>query len=222
MSDATAPIDKPPSDTAVGDQPDEEVSTARRAFRTAAALSLGLLLLGVTVGAVLDPGSLRNLLRFDGIDLAIGVAAAFPLLLVLYLSADFNLLVLRTIGPAVASLSLPAAILAAIVFAVLEELFFRGVLQSGVEAFGFAPMTALILANVAFAAGFAASRQGFIGAFLVGCYLSAILLSGSTPSLLRPILAHALFNLALVVAIRSSGARLAAPPPDETAVAATA
>ena len=144
---------------------------------------------------LLWPGALAGLLVPSTGDLLLGGLAGLPLLLVAYVSLDLNTLVMRTLSPWVAAMPLWRAATIAVAAAILEELLFRGLLPAWGVRLGFSPMTALVVANVLFAAGYAATRQYGIVAFFIGCYFSALSLSGSTPNLSRAIVAHLVFNL---------------------------
>ena len=198
-------------------EPDE-----RLAFLNLAGKSYLILLIALLAAVLLLGVRPWQSLSLDPTDALIGLLAAIPLLLIVYVSADLNTLVAETLGPRLAACRLGDLVLLAIVGGVLEELLIRGVLQPGLVRLGLLPLTAIVAANLIFACGYAWNGPYFSAAFLAGCYLSALLSTGPTDNLLRPIVTHTTFVLVVSVLLASAARRRqAAVRPYDAAAPAT-
>ena len=184
-------------DEAVGESLKTAVDSSASVVRTSC-IALAVLAGLTVVGAVVFRTNPFATLRLAGGDALLGLAAALPMVFVIYVSQDLNALLIRTLGPALSSIGWAARIALALAFAVFEELLFRGVVQSVMVDWLGAGSMAIATTAALFAAGYAVTRGFFVAAFFAGCYLSALAFSGTETNLLRPIVAHATFDVLLV------------------------
>jgi membrane protease YdiL (CAAX protease family) len=97
---------------------------------------------------------------------------------------------------------------------VVEEAFFRGFVQAGVEAWlssmglsAGSPWLALVLASIVFGLCHAINRTYFLFATLMGLYLGAAWILATPRNLLVPIVVHALYDLVAIIYLVRAGRR---------------
>ena len=139
-------------------------------------------------------------LSFTPAELGLSLLGVLPMFMMFYASGSLNDLVVRMFGRSLDSLTVLDIALVALLVGVGEELLFRGVLERllGRES----AMVGLVLANLAFAACHAVNRTYFVTTFFVGCYLSALMSAGDRDNLLRPIIAHTVYDFVAFLMIR--------------------
>ena len=179
---------------------DEDAAATRAKFLNTVGLVQGgvfLLAVGLALAFGVRPWETVSL---GGIELVLCVLGVAPMFLAFYASGALNDLVVRMFGRPLSTLSVLDLALVAALVGVGEELLFRGVLQSVLGRTN--PMWGLVAANLLFAACHAVSRAYFVTAFFVGCYLSALMTAGDGNNLLRPIVAHAVYDFVAFLVIR--------------------
>ncbi len=154
--------------------------------------------------------------RWDGADLGWGVAASVPMLLVFAAAERWPVGPLRSVRklfdevlrPFFGRCSVAELAAVALLAGVGEELFFRGLLQAGLQ-YWLGWWLALLLASVVFGLFHALNAAYVVLAAVLGLYLGALWLW--TGNLLAPIVAHALYDfVALVYLMRRTPASGAA------------
>ena len=153
-------------------------------------IAIGLVGVACVIGAFQRPTPWGTV-SVAPFEVILGMLGAFPLFLVVYSSGHFNDVVLQRVVPHLKRMSTGSLVGLAVLLALGEELFFRGLIPS--LASGLDPMWALVLANAIYGACYAVNKGGAITMFLFGCYLSALMSSGDTTNIVRPIIAHAVF-----------------------------
>ncbi|MFV0446078.1 MAG: lysostaphin resistance A-like protein [Planctomycetaceae bacterium] len=182
--------------------------TSRRGFLNLAAVFEGATLgIGVLLGWW--SGTLTSsALRFPWADVGWGVLAVVPMLSLLVVARDLRRQVREMMGAALAQCTWYDLIALALLAGLGEEVLFRGVLEPWIGRWD--PWFGLLLANILFGLAHAVSPNYFLFAALIGVYFSLLNRgwpgwggSLGQPNLLRPILAHALYDLiAFVVIVR--------------------
>ncbi|TWT90759.1 CAAX amino terminal protease self- immunity [Pseudobythopirellula maris] len=187
----------------------DEAESNRAAMRLAIYVEGGLLAIAL-VAAWLFATPLRALLTPPSgtpIALAIGVAAALPLLLFLAASlrtgwrpiVRVRRRVKRFVRALFGGASIPQVAGLSILAGVCEEVAFRGVLQPMLAAWTH-PYIGLLLASLAFGLGHAVSRAYFWLATAAGLYFG--LLTLLTGEIVSAIAAHAIYDFVALLALR--------------------
>lgn len=174
----------------------EASPTPAHAFPVLAALAAV-----AVVGMVLLPNFVSRWFEPDPGAWVIGLVAGVPMLLAFYLSGELNDLIATTTAVLTGRLPVAVFMLLAALFAVVEEIVFRGIVTDGLQRLGLSPIGSIVLAAAIAAAGYAVNRAAFVLAFLVSLYLAALTVGGESTNLVRPIVAHAFFNIVAAVAI---------------------
>lgn len=162
----------------------------------------GLIIASIVIGFFQIP-SPWGTLSLSPADLMLGLLGSLPMFLVTYSSHNLNEFVATRIVPRLALLSKQHLLGIAALLAIGEELFFRGLVPSLLRGLG--PMWALVTANAIYATCYAVNKGAWLTMFLFGCYLSALMSSGDTTNIIRPILAHLILNLVLFSALAKAG-----------------
>lgn len=176
-------------------------------------LEAGLLILALLLGWGFGLPPLGRM-RLDLAGIGWGVGATLPLLALLWWClrtrwspvARLVQVVETRLGPLFADTSLLGLALVAAFAGLGEEVFFRGLLQEGLQQ-QLPPWAAVALAGAIFGLVHWVTPTYAVLAGLVGCYLGALFLL--TGNLLAPILTHALYDL---VALRAL-VRFSSPAP---------
>jgi hypothetical protein len=184
-----------------------DVNTRRGFLNLAAYFEGATLLVGVLLGwasGTFPAGTLR----FTGSDFVWGVAAVVPLLPLLVFAQDLRRQVREMLGEPLSQCRWYDLAALALLAGLSEELLFRGVLEPWIGRWD--PWVGLIAANVLFGLAHAVSAKYLLFAALIGVYFS--LLKHGWPAwggamgeqnLLRPIVAHAVYDLlAFLVIVR--------------------
>lgn len=166
----------------------------------AGVLQGGIVLSALALGAWCDIAPLSSI-RLNVADAALGAAAILPMLLAFWLARPLRKLVVELLGPALALCTWYDLVLLAALAGFGEELLFRGTLQPWVGRLH--PVAGLIGVNVLFGLLHALTPAYAVLATLFGLYLSWLAAGPGEPNLLRPIVAHALYDyLAFVLVVR--------------------
>jgi membrane protease YdiL (CAAX protease family) len=184
-----------------------DFSTRRGFLNVAALFEGGTLLFGLGLGwaaGVLPETPL--LLRWQ--DLLWGLAAVLPMLVGLAFATDIRREVADLLGRSLSACRWYDLAALALLAGLGEELLFRGVLQPWIARWN--PWGALVLVNLLFGAAHALTPLYFVFATTVGLYFSWLFtglpspgLGLDPPNLLRPIVAHAVYDfIAFVLIIR--------------------
>ena len=174
--------------------------TTRSEFLNLVGLVQGtVLLLAILLALVLGVQPWRTI-SFAPMEILLSVLGVLPMFLAFYASGSLNDLVVRMFGRPLSTLSVADMALVAVVVGIGEEVLFRGVLQTALGRES--AMFGLVAANLLFAACHAVNRTYFVTAFLVGCYLSSLMLAGDDDNLLRPIVAHTVYDFVVFLMIR--------------------
>ena len=174
--------------------------TTRSEFLNLVGLVQGtVLLLAILLALVLGVQPWRTI-SFAPMEILLSVLGVLPMFLAFYASGSLNDLVVRMFGRPLSTLSVADMALVAVVVGIGEEVLFRGVLQTALGRES--AMFGLVAANLLFAACHAVNRTYFVTAFLVGCYLSSLMLAGDDDNLLRPIVAHTVYDFVAFLMIR--------------------
>jgi membrane protease YdiL (CAAX protease family) len=182
----------------------------RRSIRTlilAAAFEAGLGVLGA-VAALFAGVEVLALLRLDAGTVAVGLAAAAPMVLLFIVAIDssweplarIRRILTETLVPHLAGIPWWGILVLSVFAGLGEELLFRGFLQSALSGV-LPPAAALVVASVVFGLAHWITRAYAVFATLLGAYLGLLFLL--TESLLAPVLCHAAYDLvALLVYMR--------------------
>ena len=156
-------------------------------------------------------------LVWRGDDAVLGIAASFPMLLVLtacMLSRSTGMQQIRvflrdSIGELLFRCSLLDLFLLSVLAGVCEEVFFRGFLYGWIG--GWNPVLGVMLTNLLFALAHAVTPLYALLTGFLGLYLTALLAIDATPNLLIPIVAHTAYDfVAFFVVLRDYRRHLAA------------
>lgn len=160
----------------------------------------GIVLAALALGALVDIAALSSI-RLDGTDALLGAVAILPMLGAFWLARPLRKLVVEALGPALALCTWYDLVLLAALAGFGEELLFRGTLQPWIGRLH--PAAGLIGVNVLFGLLHALTPAYAMMAALFGLYLSWLAAGPGEPNLLRPIVAHALYDyLAFVLVVR--------------------
>jgi membrane protease YdiL (CAAX protease family) len=199
-----------------------DITTRRGFLNLAAAFEGGTLLLGLLLGWVSETLTSATL-HVNVADFAWGLAAVLPMCSVLTLASDLREQVVEMLGRSLAACRWYDLAALAMLAGVSEELLFRGVLEGWIGRWD--PWAGLVAANVLFGLAHAVTPRYFVFAAAIGVYFSLLMrgwpeLGGAlaTPNLLRPIVAHAVYDfiafLLVVRDYRQSTLPTAAPQDD--------
>ncbi|MEZ6066659.1 MAG: CPBP family intramembrane glutamic endopeptidase [Planctomycetaceae bacterium] len=174
-------------------------SQSRREFLNVAALFEGGLLLVAIVVAELGGFDYGPLLYLTVSDLLWGLLAVLPMLGGFYLASSVKDEVTELLGASLAACRWHDLAALGLLAGLGEELLFRGVLQWSLGGWG--AWAAVITVNLAFGLAHAMSWLYFVFAFIVGIYFSwlftglpGVAIGPDSPSLIRPIIAHAVYD----------------------------
>lgn len=182
---------------------------------TAVVIEGGMGIVAVLVGWPFGLQILQQV-HFVGRDILIGIAAALPMLAVMWILLKVPLASLKQLRQVLGELVVPmfqgASLLDLAVVSVAagvgEELLFRGLVQGGLTELG-GPVSGLLLGSLLFGLAHPITRMYVLVAGLFGLCLGGLWMW--TGNLLAPILTHALYDfLALVYLLRTSNAESAA------------
>lgn len=164
----------------------------RHDFLTYTAVFL-LVLLGITMGlAAWGDVTPWQTIRFDFGDIGIGIMAALLMMAAFGLVSPVRDQAEEILGPSLAACRWYDLIPVAILVGFIEELLFRGVLEPW--AARLSPWGAFIGVNVVFGLLHAVSWPYAIVAGLLGAILSLLARGPGEYNLLRPIVAHAVYD----------------------------
>lgn len=174
--------------------------TTKQFLTGAAIFEGGLLLLAIVLGWLVNVDPLEKL-NFTRRDLLLGLIATLPMLVFLFVClvapteglARIRDFLRQTISPLLSQCRLPDLILLAALAGVCEEIFFRGFLYLAIEPFN--PFLAVLITNLLFGLAHAVTPLYTVLAAFLGLYLTSLLSVDSTPNLLVPIIAHAVYDL---------------------------
>ena len=172
----------------------------RGSFLNTVGLVQGTVFLAAVLLAIVFGVRPWQTIRLDAVEMLLTLLGVLPMFLAFYASGALNDLVVRMFGRPLSTLSVLDVALVSVLVGVGEELLFRGVLQSVLGHNS--AMFGIVAANVLFAACHAVNRTYFVTAFLVGCYLSALMTAGDGDNLLRPIVAHTVYDFVAFLMIR--------------------
>lgn len=180
--------------------PQDTTEITHSQFLTGTALfEGGLLFVAFVLGWLLDVDP-TGMLTWSWQDLFNGVLATVPmiiLLLICFLSRWKGILSIRTflrdvLGPLLSRCRIHDLVLLALLAGVCEEILFRGFLYGWL-----APINgtlAIIVSNTLFGAAHAITPVYGLLAGFMGLYLTALLAVDSSPNLLIPVVAHAVYD----------------------------
>ena len=177
-------------------------SSHSKFFGNAVTLACGFAAFAIVVGFFQSPQPWSGV-SVAPIELMLGILGALPLFLVIYSSGHFNDAVIEHVVPSLAKLSFGQLACLALAMAVGQELLFRGLIPVVLRELD--PMWALVIANCLFGLCYAVNKGGFVTMLLFGCYLSALMTSGDTTNLVRPIIAHCVFLLVMLPTLANFG-----------------
>ena len=192
--------------------------TTRSGFlNLAAAFEGATLFLGLFLGAVTGVFTPKSL-RLEPVDLVWGTLAFLPMVGILFLATDLKRQVRELLGQSLAACRWYDLAALAVLAGVSEELLFRGVLEPWLGRWD--PWFGMVAANVLFGLAHAVSPNYFLFAMLIGIYFSVIArgwpgagLGWDLPNLLRPMVAHAVYDFVAFLLIVRDYRRAADGPP---------
>lgn len=184
-------------------------------FRVACYFEASLALLALLLGwlAEIDPFASLN---FSEADLAIGILATLPLLVLFFAMQQFNYpplrkireLLMETLGARLAFRHWTDLVVLAGIAGFAEEALFRGFLQPWMES-GWGENVGLIGSNVVFALAHAVTPLYAVLAMAMGLYMGLMLDYGGERNLLVPMVIHAVYDfVAFVVILREYRRRI--------------
>jgi len=141
-------------------------------------------------------------IHFHARDLAVGCLAAIGMVVVFSFVSSTRNEAEQAIGPALQECEWYDLAIMAILVGVIEELLFRGVLEPWIGIWH--PGFAFVVVNVFFGFLHAVSRTYFVVATLLGMFLSVLVYWPGDDNLLRPIVAHAVYDYIGFMWIKSS------------------
>lgn len=174
----------------------------REDFLTFSAIFLlGLLLVSMGLAWLGDVDPMLHV-HWSWLDLGIGVVSAFAMTIAFASFTSVRNEAEEALGQSLAMCRwYDLAILATLV-GIIEEILFRGVLEPWAAKID--PLAALIAVNLFFGALHAISRLYFLVATILGMYLSLLAHGFDDFNLLRPIVAHAVYDYIGFIWIRNS------------------
>ena len=174
------------------------IQTRRGFLNLAASFEGATLFVGLLLGWWTQTLTLA-MVRLNWQDLLWGVAAVVPMLSVLALAGDLRRLVRELLGPSLAVCRWYDLAALALLAGLGEELLFRGTLEAWIGRWN--PWAAVIIANLLFGLAHAVTPTYLLVAGLMGAYFSWLHTGwslaapwGHEPNLLRPIIAHAVYD----------------------------
>ncbi len=194
-----------------------DISTRRGFLNFAATFEGAVLLIGLGLGwwtGLLTPRSVH----LNWPDLVWGLLGVVPMLGGIFFATGLRKTVTEMLGASLATCRLGDLAALALLAGLGEEILFRGVLEPWIG--GSHPWLGLLVANVLFGLAHALNWQYFLFALVTGLYMSLLHrgwpgLGGSLeePNLLRPIVAHAVYDfIAFLVLVRDYRQTRALPP----------
>ena len=195
-----------------------DVTTRSGFLNLAAIFEGGTLLVGLVLGWATGTFTPQSL-RLNTHDLLWGVAAFLPMVSILFIAVDLRKQVLEILGESLAACRWYDLVALAVLAGVSEEILFRGVLEPWIGQWD--PWLGMVAANILFALAHAVSPVYFVFALVIGIYFSLLNRSwdgadGSwqEPNLLRPIVAHAVYDfVAFLFIVRDYRRGQAGEPP---------
>ncbi len=151
----------------------------------------GLLLLAMGLATWSGTSPLTTV-HFNLIDLAIGVAAAGLMVVVFSQVTSAQDEAERAMGASLAACHWYDLIMLALLVGIIEEVLFRGVLESWIAQWN--PLYAIIVVNFLFGALHSLSVTYFVVATILGIFLSVLAQGPGEYNLLRPIVAHSVYD----------------------------
>jgi uncharacterized protein len=173
----------------------------------------GLLLITMLLAWLADVQPLRSV-SWSLWDASIGVGAAVLMTAVFSFAVSVREQAEEALGPSLAACTWYDLALLAVLVGIIEELLFRGVLEPWMARWS--PVAAFVIVNVVFGLLHAVSWMYAVVAATLGCLLS-LLAHGAGEwefNLLRPIVAHAVYDYIGFVWIASSYRRSRPSPPE--------
>lgn len=178
-------------------------------FKIACIFEASLALIALLLGWLADVDPFANL-SFSETDLAIGLLATLPLLLLFFAMQQMDYppiqkireLLRDTLGGHLAFRHWTDLLILACIAGVAEETLFRGFLQPWIER-GWGAMAGLLLSNAVFALVHAVTPLYAALAMLMGLYMGYMLDYSDERNLLLPMVIHAAYDfVAFVVILR--------------------
>lgn len=171
----------------------------RRGFLNLSALFEGAMLLVALLLGWWTQTLTPTTVRLNWEDLFWGVAAVVPMMSVLAVASDLRRLVRNMLGPSLAACRWYDLAAVALLAGLGEELLFRGTLEGWISRWN--PWAAVILTSLLFGLAHALTLSYLLIAGLIGAYFSWLHTGWSLPvpwrddpNLLRPIIAHAVYD----------------------------
>ena len=132
------------------------------------------------------------MVKWNWLDLGIGILAAFGMVVVFSQITSARDEAEAAMGASLAACHWYDLIMLALLVGIIEEVLFRGVLEPWVAMWN--PLAAIILVNLLFGALHSLSITYFVVATLLGAILSLLAQGPGEYNLLRPIIAHAVYD----------------------------
>lgn len=175
----------------------------------------GVLALGLVLAALAGLTPLSTI-DWNGRDLAIGLGVAVGLFPLFLSARSLRRQVREILGVPLANCRWWELVLLAALAGLGEELLFRGVLEPWLARWN--PLWAALLVNLLFGLLHALSLQYFLAAMAIGLLMSALQQWPGEPNLLRPIIAHGVYDLFgfLWIAAEVRKAQAESPETDST------
>ncbi len=179
-------------------------------FRIACSFESSLVIVALIFGWFADINPFASL-HFSEDELAEGIIATLPLILLFYLIQQLPFpaikkireLLISTLGPSLNKQHWTDLLILAVVIGFSEEVLFRGFLQPWLEN-TWNPVTGLVISNLFFALVHAVTPLYAFLAFLIGLYLGIFLEIEGEPKLLIPIIIHSLYDyIAFLIVLRN-------------------
>ncbi|MEE2706406.1 MAG: CPBP family intramembrane glutamic endopeptidase [Planctomycetota bacterium] len=204
-------------------EPRIETSARKHIFRLAVIFEGGLGAAALGLGWLCDFDFLHLETLWSGEAVVRGLLATIPPVIGLLVidrfpfgpMAELNRVVDELIVPLFRDLNVLQLFIIAALAGIGEELFFRGLLQGGLEHFlrgrmdaVAAAACALLLVSAVFGAAHAITRMYALLCFLMGLYLGGVWMIDSPRNLSIPIVVHGLYDfVALIYLVRLRGSR---------------
>lgn len=150
-------------------------------------------MLGITMGLCWVAGiQPLRMVTWSLTDVLIGAGAGLLMMAVFSLVKSVRDQAAEALGPSLAACRWYELVVLAILVGIIEELLFRGLLETWVARWD--PWAALILVNLVFGLLHAVSVTYAVVATVLGCLLSLLAHGTGEFNLLRPIVAHAVYD----------------------------